>query len=336
MGCLARIGIALVGIYVVFSVWRNRGVLTHAVIVLIVGIGLAWMLWRFLGRGVLGTLAAAFVVLLVLGSALPAAVWAPGTVQAERYAALGDSYASGEGAHVSGQTYLMSSGSCHRSRSAYPKRVASTLTTRDLLFAACSGATTDDLRRVQLPALRRFADTGPVDLVTVTIGGNDLGFRQALHQCVADDCRALDPFAVVPGMSRVAFMQRVADILTEIRSVVGPEVPVLLVGYPVIFPTASVPRCFGIVGIAPGELDALRRATAQVDAALEEAAARTGAQYVDTVEAFAGHEICTADAWAHGLTAPDIAQLPAVPAPDSFHPTPKGHRRLARLVRTMT
>ncbi len=331
MGCLARLGLWLLGLYVVFSLWRNRGVLTQGVLVLVVGAALAWGAWRMLGRGLLGSLLGLLVVVVVAGAALPATVWAPGTVRAPRYAALGDSYASGEGAHVSGQRYLAGSGACHRSGSAYPERLASTLTTEELLFVACSGATTDDLLRDQLPLLRDFAAAGSVDLVTVTIGGNDLGFRAALHRCVTADCAGLDPFSVLPGRSQTQFVDRLVGVFGQLRRAVGPDTPLLVVGYPRIFPTPAEPRCLGLIGISANELGDLRHGAQRVDSAIAEAAARVGARYVDVLDALAGHEICSDDAWAHGLTAPDAAQLPSIPSPDSFHPSPAGHRRLAEL-----
>lgn len=331
MRSLVRLGLWIVGLYAVLSIWRNRGVVPRGALVLLIGAVLAWAAWRFLGRGLMGALVGLLALLVVTASALPGTVWAPGGVRAARFAALGDSYASGEGAHVSGQRYLPGSGDCHRSGSAYPRRLASRLTTGDLLFVACSGATTDDLARDQLPQLRAFAAAGPVDLVTVTIGGNDLGFRTALQRCVTADCTRLDPFTVLPGQRRSRFVERLATVLADVRDAAGTDATVLVVGYPRIFPDPHGPRCLGLIGVSNGELEALGRATRLVGVAVAEAAQRAGARYVDALDAFDGHEICTGDAWAHGLTAPDAAQLPAIPSPDSFHPTPAGHRRIAEI-----
>ena len=47
-----------------------------------------------------------------------------------------------------------------------------------LTLAACSGATTNDVLDSQLAAL-----PDPADFVTVSVGGNDLGFSSVLTAC---------------------------------------------------------------------------------------------------------------------------------------------------------
>lgn len=122
------------------------------------------------------------------------------------YVALGDSYASGEGANSAGGSYLTSKNTpyltkgpgnsdkdgCHRSGNAFPRTVG-----RKYTFAggtssvACSGATTDDLRRgrygepPQIGAanhdLSRRTST-----VTLSVGGDDLHFADVMRACVLD------------------------------------------------------------------------------------------------------------------------------------------------------
>ena len=113
------------------------------------------------------------------------------------YVALGDSFASGEGV----QPYLAGSGdagdACHRSRSAYATAVAEA-TGLTLRFRACSGATIADMFRTQRtpgggnavgPQLAPGVLGPDVALVTLSIGGNDLGFGPVLRHCVMHfDC----------------------------------------------------------------------------------------------------------------------------------------------------
>src|SRR5689334_15465308 len=99
--------------------------------------------------------------LLTLLAATPAAAAA----RAEwDYVALGDSYSSGVGA--SGQTGL-----CLRSANGYPGLWRAAHDPASYRTNACGGATTADLRSYQLSGL-----SGSTDLVTLTIGGNDVGF----------------------------------------------------------------------------------------------------------------------------------------------------------------
>ena len=102
------------------------------------------------------------------------------------YVALGDSYSSGTGAG----SYDPSSGDCHRSENAYS-------TDEDIpgyevsrLFYACSGATTGltpdvktdhDVIDNQLTQI----GVGDAKFVTLTVGGDDLGFANIMKFCIA-------------------------------------------------------------------------------------------------------------------------------------------------------
>src|SRR5215218_11263323 len=108
-------------------------------------------------------------------------VLAPAAVGADRYVALGDSFSSGVGTG----SYTLST-SCKRSVYAYPYLLSQQRTNTSLTFVACSGATTNDLLGSQISAL----DTAPTNIVTVTIGGNDIGFAGLIYQCTVADCSA--------------------------------------------------------------------------------------------------------------------------------------------------
>jgi lysophospholipase L1-like esterase len=89
------------------------------------------------------------------------------------YVALGDSYSAGTGTN----DYDLNA-SCQRSSLSYPALWAAQQGTASFTFAACSGATTSDVRGSQLAGL----DAG-TDLVTITIGGNDAGFVATVLAC---------------------------------------------------------------------------------------------------------------------------------------------------------
>ena len=102
------------------------------------------------------------------------ALVAPSAPAAERYVALGDSFSSGTGTG----TYDLD-GNCQRSRYAYPALVAERRSNLKLVFAACAGATTDDVLLTQASQLNRATR-----LVTITIGGNDVRFSDVFSACV--------------------------------------------------------------------------------------------------------------------------------------------------------
>jgi lysophospholipase L1-like esterase len=253
-------------------------------------------------------------------------VGAPSTTAAplrpQRYAALGDSYASGEGL----TPFEADSGGCHRSPSAYPRAVAAAVGGPQLTFLACTGATVADVAGRQLAAV----DTA-TDLVTVTVGGNDAGFVSVVGDCVidVDPCRHLDAEvqASLAGMG-----SGLEAAYRQIRAR-APGARVLVVGYPqVVADPAKVDfaTCPAVSSPLPGRrIDAddaawLREKGAQLADVVRGAARAAGATYVDVAARFAGHEACTADPWLTGVVLVDLKS--------SFHPTVAGQAELARLV----
>ncbi len=125
------------------------------------------------------------------------------TVPLTRYVGLGDSYSSGEGAiDASGNasldqdTDLDGANECHRSENAYAKRITGDLGYPQFTFRACSGAIAADMIGViggpgqwndgaQLDAIAPAGGSSlNTGLVTLSIGGNDLGFADSLGSCV--------------------------------------------------------------------------------------------------------------------------------------------------------
>ena len=328
MGVLIRLAVVFGGMWLLWSLWHARATILYWVLV----IGFFLWLWRFARRhlrGPLGALVSAVIGLSLLGGLLTGDIEG-GAANRPRAAALGDSYSSGEGAHASGSVYRASSGPCHRSSSAYPRRLQAELRGGPLLFVACSGAETADMAS-QVRRLQRFVSGGEVSYVTVSAGGNDAGFADALAGCLLGDCSLLGAFDRLP---RSALVARVTTLLVAIRETVGPSTPVYLVGYPNLFPSRDTPACTSLTGFSGPEREALRSSAEQLDQALRVAADHARVIYVDTLHAFAGHEICTPQPFAHGLVGVDATQLASALspfAPDSFHPTPDGHACLAQV-----
>lgn len=124
--------------------------------------------------------------------------WALPTVSP--YVALGDSYSSGEGLgpYVDGTDQIGLVGTytnlCHRSLDAYGPLLSKDANRPLPIFAACSGAITNDYFQPNsegnysqtgspVPA-QRDALSSSTKSVTITMGGNDAGFANVLATCV--------------------------------------------------------------------------------------------------------------------------------------------------------
>jgi lysophospholipase L1-like esterase len=207
------------------------------------------------------------------------------------YAAIGDSYSSGEG------NPPFTGGECHRSEAAWPNILASNA--RRLSFLgnrACSGATKEALDKPfkgQRPMIDQVAALDP-DLVTLTITGNDVGFGSVLSNCFRTDC-------VWNGRLRKASQaieaQRkyLPDYLRKLKNA-APDAKIVLVGYPKVFPRTQA-EAVNCGWLEPEERQSLNNLGEDLDAIERMAAAQAGVRFVSVLDALAGHELCTRDSW---------------------------------------
>ncbi len=261
--------------------------------------------------------------------ATPAVI--PGT-----YVALGDSYTSGPDVPVQlGPTTTPSAPSaCQRSSQNYPSLTARALGL-DLDDVSCGGATTVDMTQSQGPGIPPQLDAlqPTTALVTVGIGGNDLGFSTIAANCasytpwgptrVGWSCQdhgtagGVDPLAAAAE----SVGAKITAVLGQVRER-SPGAAIFVVGYPDIVPPTG-PGCWPSLPFRTADLDFLRAVEVELDTALATAAANAGAHYVDTATPSAGHSACTSGAtrWVE----------PLLPSPDTFplHPDATGMAGMA-------
>ncbi|MET7772785.1 SGNH/GDSL hydrolase family protein [Nocardia sp. NPDC005366] len=255
----------------------------------------------------------------------------PGT---DVYVALGDSYAAASG------VLNQSAGLCTRSDRNYPSVVAAALRPVTMRDMTCGGAVLKDLTEPQISQIGGIViNTPQIDaigsdttLVTLTIGGNDLGFADIVGRCAALSVHDMygAPCAASFGSDlaerTVQLAPRVADTLRAIKTR-APGAQVLLVGYPATLPDDDA-GCLGDQLIAVGDVAFVRSTMYDFAAMLAAQAAANGATYVDTYTPTIGHGICEppAERWVEGL----IPFQPAAPV----HPNAAGERAMAAAVLT--
>jgi len=240
----------------------------------------------------------------VLRAATLLALVAPSAPAAERYVALGDSYSSGTGTG----TYDLA-GSCQRSRYAYPALVAERRSNLKLVFAACSGATTDD---VLLTQASRLNDA--TRLVTITIGGNDVSFGDVFSACVRGTSAACGAaISSAQQAIRTALPGDLDAVYAKIRTN-APRARVIVLGYPRLFSGA------GCQAIPRPQVARLNRTASLLRDAVRGRVRAAGGRFSfrDAIPAFDGHGICGRSAWINGLVSPVV---------ESYHPNRAGHSR---------
>ncbi|MDB5437884.1 MAG: hydrolase family protein [Caulobacteraceae bacterium] len=266
-------------------------------------------------------------LLLCACATLPGTGLKPGA----RYVAMGSSFAAGAGLPAAPGGLS----GCGQSAVSYAHQLAA-LRGLNLVDASCGGATTANMltdpqlgHPPQIEALT--ADTA---LVTVTGGGNDVGYiadltawgcrDSAATPAAAASCAAPSPvdraaeFAALPG--------RMDRIVAEVRRR-SPKAKLVFVDYVTLAPEAGK-ECPGLGLNADHALQA-RDMAAQLATITAQAAKRAHAVLVTASTLSRDHAICSAQPWANGaIIAPaDRADGSAV-----FHPRRAGMNALTQAV----
>jgi len=304
---------------------------------------------------------------VVVASAAPVAAVAAddGEINGLEYVALGDSYSAGFGLQPFSGTspFEGSPNGCYQAEANYPHLVASELGLA-ITDETCSGAISANLgypadttipsppavgpltglptgseaqttmSGMLAPDVQSAALSAETDIVTVAIGGNDLGFSSIAMACVrsavgegtsplylslvegitVDNCK--DYFDDPDTYPDTYLKDRLADfVVPRIEATfdrikaAAPNAQVFVVGYPQIAPEEATDACF----TGPGTTDAVPMSGVDImfiheiegllDDALEAAAIDHGFHFVATWEATAEHTLCQPEPWIWGLTA---------------------------------
>ncbi|MER6026042.1 SGNH/GDSL hydrolase family protein [Streptomyces sp. NPDC001851] len=266
---------------------------------------------------------------LVAAGTTPAAAQPAGPGRGLGYVALGDSYTSGPG--IPRQV----DAGCARSDHNYPSLVAAQRQVTVFTDVSCAGATTAEMWRAQggnppqLDALGR--DT---DLVTVQIGGNDVGFGSIIATCAhlaaqdptGDPCERAYTASGYDELA-LAVLRTAPKVDRVLRSVHAraPHARVVVVGYPDLLPDDGS-GCFPQVPFAQQDFAYLRDTEKRLNLMLRVVAGLNRAEYVDTYGPTVGHDMCKApaDRWIEPLQ----PASPAAPA----HPNATGEQAMAQAV----
>ncbi|WP_369249746.1 SGNH/GDSL hydrolase family protein [Streptomyces sp. R41] len=262
------------------------------------------------------------------------------------YVALGDSYTAGP--KIPDRTGKPAG--CDRSDHNYPALIARELEIKSADFrdVSCSGATIADLSAPQTtdngvnPA-QLSALSASTRLVTIGIGGNDIGFGSLVENCVKQGalyvatgsgkytgndapCRATYVSGDTDEVRRriQTAGERLADTLSKVEQR-APKARVYVVGYPSILPDKGE-GCDDYMTLAPDDATFLNDKERQLNSVLRQRAGAAGAGYVDTYTPSAGRDACSASAtrWVEPL-------LPAAQAAP-VHPNERGERGMADAV----
>jgi lysophospholipase L1-like esterase len=240
------------------------------------------------------------------------------------YVAMGSSYAAGAGI---GPKQEGSPPRCDRSINNYASSLAKAagLALKDV---SCGGATTAHILAPwnELPA-QIDAVTRATRLVTITIGGNDLGYVGTLFNgsCLAGVTGFPGPCRSVPRPTEADY-RKLEAALTQIANEVHHRAPgarVIFVQYVTLLGSKTCPKAT----IAPEEAKAAGMIASRLAEVTRHAAQTGGAELLPTDIMSQDHAVCADEPWSNGFF-PNYPQ--AIGAP--WHPNAAGHAAIARLL----
>jgi lysophospholipase L1-like esterase len=220
-----------------------------------------------------------------------------GVARGAAYVALGDSYTAGPLIPNQVPPY-----GCLKSDHNFPNLAAPAIGL-PLTDISCSGAETEDMTAPQEvefdgPNPPQFSalDAGTA-VVSVTIGGNDIGFSE-----IAESCITANPFATpcrdkydAGGEDVIA--ARIAETAPKVAAVLkgirqrSPDARVFVLNYAAIFPETGF-GCWPQMPIGYGDVPYLRAKQKELNAMIARQAQKRGATLVDWYGASVGHDAC--------------------------------------------
>jgi lysophospholipase L1-like esterase len=285
----------------------------------------------------LAVLAGLVTTLVLTGAAaFPAQAAEPQPISPLPYSALGDSFAAGFGAgpvNAQGQ-----------SAKAYPVVLAGR---HNLNFLASawtptgSAVTTATVAVDQIPLIPHTTKQ-----VTLTVGGNDLGFVPKATACLTTDPAAC-PFSAADRVKLRTLTKSLSSNIAAIHAK-APAATIYVTGYPLLFQAAQSPHDRGLCVAGDPTTGSLVISELQADAMDADAVALNSAimsaiagpthryaKYVDVTAAFTGHGLCgtpsthlpNPDSYINPLHVP--ATVIAVP----LHPNAAGQQAYATSIR---
>lgn len=298
------------------------------------------------------------------------------------YLGLGDSYTSGEGAFDYQSGTDLANNTCHLSAKSYPL-----LLTRDLFSptgghsVACSGAvirdvaSTSDSYRGQVrdgpmftqlsesePGLlssvltnfvpgyvaqQRFAGQYQPRIITVSVGGDDVGFGSIVQNCVVPHLsrHLSDSDCYSTYEDRVELKQLVDRMVPRWISLyrqllkAAPDSQIYAVGYPSI--ASDTGSCALNAHLGKNELEFSQEMISYINQTVEKAAKSAAISYVDIGQALVGHRLCETASYnvaVNGLTAGKDGGVFGLRlfGKESYHPNALGQELIEQAVLNKT
>ncbi|MGI9027247.1 MAG: SGNH/GDSL hydrolase family protein [Candidatus Saccharimonadales bacterium] len=236
------------------------------------------------------------------------------------YLALGDSFASGEGAfnYRLGTDVREPQNTCHLSNFSYPYLLARRTGRNSAQSVACSGAKMRDVTNYNytdllaqskgkadpshdetilnnyLPGYRpqvNFVDRNKPDIVTVSISGNDIGFSKIILACLAPDTCYSSPQERLDLVHTInTTYDRLVTTFESIKYGASTQARIYALGYPFLADPDG--NCAVNVRLNKAEIQFANQVVSYLNSVIQQAAAKAGVSYINLEHALNGYRLC--------------------------------------------
>lgn len=301
-----------------------------------------------------------------------------GNLTKVQYLALGDSFSSGEGAYNYRPETDIDTNHCHQSYDSYGYRLQQAIPDiSSFKSVTCSGAKVKDvilqtedegtyndddsqakeksdpilydniIYTYFLPGYRlqkNFVVQNKPQIVTMSIGGNDIGFSSILQKCVdpreTKTCysnyeQRKELVGIVNGV-----YPKLLETYRQLKTGAAQDAKIYIVGYPQIAKANG--NCANNVHFNNDEIIFSNQLVTYLNSVIKMAADHAGVRYVDVEQALTGYRLCetaSSKVAVHGLSMSDSKRLVDEKAPaarESYHPNKLGQQLLANAVAKQT
>lgn len=298
-------------------------------------------------------------------------LFAPGTWQpGNRYIALGDSFASGEGVGNYYQgTDKININMCHLSKSSYPFLLNSLLRLDAVNSVACSGAKIQNItgeevvddsleredrsnqykeRQLDVSLMEwtpgrllqsEYVKENKPDIITVSISGNDMNFGSVVERCVNPLQKEQTCFVSRTERAKLVNnmtdqYERLVGVFKELQRSARLGARIYAIGYPSTVKVGG--KCDLNVGANSDEVEFLDAYTTYANIVIRKAARRAGVTYVDMTTSLWGYRLC--EGLPHAMNGFTLYRRPEKKFihPHSYHPNQFGHALFAMHIREQT
>lgn len=237
--------------------------------------------------------------------------------QPVNYIAMGDSFASGEG-DMDGRNWYEDGtdtdhNKCHLSKRSYPYLINQYLDNKEFHSVACSGAKANNISTIvqypknksiltgAKPQLEYFAGEKPA-YITLSIGGNDVGFSSKVSACVLNYQKVTLPETCIYAKdqtARASVAKEIADQYTDLRKTyeevikaTNGETKIYVMGYPQ-FVRGEGGNCGNNVHLDDAEREFVYKSVKYMNQVIKASATDAGVYYLDIESTLESKNLCS-------------------------------------------